>query len=222
MNALQKQLAALLKLKQQAQARGQLMQTVAIEAPVESDPDRPPTQESVVGPLFDYLYAIRKLPRPVLEARYRKDIGEDCPALPRELLVEKMARTLQTRRYLEITSAVPERVQRNDRDFERRFAMCAKYGVAVGEEDESDEDEPNKADRAFDPLMRARALVGNPFERGKSWGLFQLVAGQPAGIQYNALVLLLEKLYDWPRVKAEGKAQKVFTKWVEKRWVELV
>jgi len=129
-----------------------------------------------------------------------------------------MARKYQNEQYLLYEGEIPESVKR----YNRYFNMCKPR--LMTEDDEGDDDEPSKNDRKFDPTMKAKALIGNPFSRGFAFELFALVEGQndKGGIQYNGLVLLLKTIFDRDQSWAERKAQKVFTKWVDKEWVELV
>lgn len=172
----------------------------------------------VLNAVSQYHNALKQLARQVLEARYAKDVGEPCPPAPREWIIEKMARKYQNEQYMIYEGEIPASVQK----YNRYFNMC-KPRLATEDDEESDNDEPSKSERKFDPTMRAKALIGNPFSRGFAFELFALVEGQgEKGIQYNALVLLLKTMNDRDQSWAERKAQKVFTQWVDKEWVELI
>jgi hypothetical protein len=189
---------------------------VALEAPEEHN-DAPASnpRSVVISAVGAYLEALKKLPRQLLEARYLKDVGEPCPNVCREWIIEKMARKMQTEQYLFVEGSVPASVLRYNKQFE-------VWRPAQLDDEEDNDDEPRKDEMRFDPTMRAKAIVQCPFSRGRGMLIFQTVASQPNGIQYNALVLLLKTINDWPQAKAEGKAQRVFTKWVDNGWVELI
>lgn len=199
--------------------------TQTAEAPEEfNDAPASNPRHLVVSGTNDYMNAIKKLPRQLLEARYLKDVGEPCPPVPREWIIEKMARKAQVEAYLKFEGEIPASVLRNN----ARFALIRPPRISVdGGEDggvDDDSDEPSKDERKFDPTMKAHALVGNPFSRGLAFQMFALIEGQEAsgGIQYQAMVLLLKTLNNMAQDWAERKVQKVFTKWVDKGWVELV
>lgn len=208
--------------KKKAKEQGKLMQTVAVAelppAPEPDDNDKEPLalRTLVVRAVGQYLDAIKLMPRQLLEARYLKDMGAPCPNVSRDWLIEKMARKFQVDAYMQYEGEVPASVRR----YNQLFSLIKP--ALLDEYSEDDEDEPNKDERKFDPSLRAKAKVECPFAYGNAAQLFMLVATAPNGIAYNALTLLLEKMNDWPRAKAEGKAQKVFTKWVDKGWVELI
>lgn len=222
-SAADKLLKELLAIKAKAlaagvKAVGPVITAVAEAEPEESDPNVPvtSTRTLVVGNTLDYLDALKKLPRQLLEARYRQDVGLDCPPAPREWLIEKMARKAQREAYLKFEGVVPESVKRNDARFD------AVRPRLFNEDDDLDDNEPGKDERKFDPTMRAKALIPNPFSRGLAYQLFMLVESQKDGIQYRALVLLIKTMNDRAQDWAERKVQKVFTKWVDRGWVELV
>jgi len=229
MGALDKLLKELEKAKQAALAKGlRPMQAIApvsaavgaavepLTEPVNHD-DAPASnpRSLVINAVRVYHEGLKKLPRQLLEARYAKDVGEPCPPAPREWLIEKMARKYQTEQYTIYEGEVPASVAK----YNRIFAM-QKPRMQADEDD--DDDEPGKDERKFDPTMKAKALIGNPFARGFAYELFAIVEAQANGIQYNGLVLLLKTINDRDQAWAERKAQKVFTKWVDKGWVELL
>lgn len=226
-SALNKLLAQLQAVKKEAIAKGvQAITSVAaipaVAVALEPEPennDAAPicTRTLVLREIGQYNEAIKKLPRQLLEARYTKDIGEPCPPAPREWLIEKMGRKVQNEAYMKYEGEIPQSVLR----YNRIFAI-QKPRMMTEDDADNDDDEPSKSDRKFDATMRAKALIGNPFSRGFAFTLFALVESQPNGIQYNALVMLLKTMFDWAQVRAEAKAQKVFTKWVDKGWVELL
>lgn len=223
LNALLKRLE---KAKQEAIERGvrPMVSAVATVAPasVEVEPennDAPSTNPRtlVISGTMDYMNALKKLPRQLLEARYRADVGEECPPAPREWVIEKMSRKAQREAYIRFEGEVPASVERNDAMFNAK--RVPKY---VEEDMDSDKDEPGKDDRKFDPTMKAKAKIGNPFTKGVAYQLFTLVERAVEGIQYQALVLLLKTMNDRAQDWAERKVQKVFTQWVDRGWVELV
>lgn len=219
MKALLKNLEAL---KKDALAKG-IKPIAPVDAPVAvaepEDNDKPPVNPRtlVLNAVAQYHNAIKAMPRQLLEARYLKDVGEPCPSVSRDWIVEKMARKYQREQYLAYEGEVPQSVQRYDRIF-----ALQKPRIIDLEGDDDAGDEPGKDEQRFDPTMKAKTVVENPFTKGRIFQLFAVVASQPNGIQYNALVAMLKVMNDWPQQKAEAKAKRVFTKWVDKGWVQLV
>lgn len=221
-DALTKLLKELQKVKQAAIAKGVMPVAVTAQTAVAEqvdDNDKPASnpRSVVISSVGGYLEALKKLPRQLLEARYLKDMGVECPAAPRDWIIEKMARKFQDEQYVLLEGKIPDSVLRNDRIFNMQ-----KPRLAAEDEDPDDSDEPDRETRRFDPTMRAKAKCPNPFSRGKAMLMFALIEQQPNGIQYNGLVLMLKTMWDCAQAIAEKKAQKAFTKWVDEGLVELV
>ncbi len=177
-------------------------------------PPPAPWDGFTLEPVHHYYRQLQRMPRLVLEARFRQDLGQEPPfRARRDWMIEAMGRQYQREHYRRSGRAVPESVRKND----SRFAMMGPRLLAVDEVD----DEPDKDSTSL-KKARVSARIENPFERGVAWMAFQMIilAG-PDGVEYDEFKRQLIHAAQLSVMKAEAYAQKVFAKWVEAGWVEI-
>lgn len=221
MRALTKRLKAAQAALKLAKARGQVNETFTAPE-VEDEEDRKvPWQERRpngpnFGPLFKLLEQLRALPREALEARYSREFNEPAPALAaRWWLVEKIGRKHQDELWHAFQGYLPDSLTRTNARFARmKPPKLAPEMLALAE--------PSERDLRFDDSSRVRAVGDNPFARGKAWEMFEVVAlSGDRGVGYRELVIKLERALGFDKPRAEKRARKMFTKWVNRGWTRI-
>lgn len=174
-----------------------------------------PTPTWTYDPIFQYLYSLQRLSRVALEAKFRKDVGEDPPvAAKRWWLIEKMARKFQREYLLEKRGDLPASVERNDREFARLRAPRLLEG-------EVDPDEPRDHEQLCAADMRLVVEGDNPFTGGWKWEIWEAIKLAGGGVNLKQLELILVRVLGFTVPKAEKRARSMFVKWTQRGVVRL-